>query len=78
MPMIAITTSSSTSVKPQRFAWRQVDGMKHPDAQDPADTPSVDQFANRKVRAGIAQVMIGAHYDAGLAARLDHGAGAGN
>ena len=56
---------------------RQIDRVEHPREQRLADPPRLDRLAHRAVRRGVAQVMVGAHHDAALAALRDHRARVG-
>ena len=55
----------------------QVAGMDHARRQRAADPARGDQVADRPVRRGIAEVMVGRHHDAGLPAGRDHRPGIG-
>ena len=56
---------------------RQIDRMKHPREQRPADAPLFDRLAHRAMRRGVAQVVVDAHDDAAFAAGGDHRARVG-
>ena len=57
---------------------RQVDGVEHPREQRAADPAGLDRVAHGAVGGGVAQMMVGAHHHAGLAAGRDHLAGVGH
>ncbi len=51
---------------------RQIDGVEHPREQRLADPPRFDRLAHRAMRRGVAEMMVGPHDDAALAAFGDH------
>ena len=54
---------------------RQKARMEHPCGDGLADETVLDGLVHRPVRAGVAQMVVRAHHDAGALAGVDHGAG---